>query len=146
MIGKLKALYAKYGDILRYLIIGGVTTLIDLAAFALLETTGMNYLVAKSIAWVLAVAFAFWGNKQIVFRTETRDARGVAKEAGSFLAMRLITLGISLGFMYIAVDLLGWNENLSNLICNIVVIILNYILSKLIVFRKKDDPKKDGAA
>lgn len=135
---KLMDLYAKYGDILRYLVIGVLTTVIDIVFFALFNgVLGLHYQIAKVIAWVVAVAFAFWGNKKIVFRTKTESGAALLREAGSFLAMRLVTLAFSVVFLYFAVELMGWDENVSNIICNIVVIILNYILSKLVVFKKK---------
>lgn len=135
---KLMDLYAKYGDILRYLVIGVLTTVIDIAFFALFNgVLGLHYQIAKVIAWVVAVAFAFWGNKKIVFRTKTENGTALLREAGSFLAMRLVTLAFSVVFLYGAVEIVGWDENISNIICNIVVIILNYILSKLVVFKKK---------
>ena len=135
---KLMDLYAKYGDILRYLVIGVLTTVIDIAFFALFNgVLGLHYQIAKVIAWVVAVAFAFWGNKKVVFRTKTENNTALLREAGSFLAMRLVTLAFSVVFLYGAVEIVGWDENISNIICNIVVIILNYILSKLVVFKKK---------
>lgn len=138
MADKIKALYAKYGDILRYLIIGGITTLIDVGMFALLGgALGLHYVPAKLICWVLAVAFAFVGNKWIVFRSETRDRRDLFREAGSFLLMRLISLAFNYGFLYLTIDVFGWGENLSNLLGNGFVIIVNYVLSKLVVFRKR---------
>lgn len=136
---KLKALYLRYGDILRYLIIGGLTTLVDLIVFMLLNSVlGVHYQAAKIASWVLAVAFAYWGNRRIVFRSETKDRRGLLREAGSFVAMRVVSLLFSLLFLYIAIDRAGLDENLSNLLCNVFVVILNYILSKLVVFRKKE--------
>lgn len=136
MRNKLRDLYQKHGDILRYLIVGGVTTLIDLVSFALFsDWLHLGYQPAKALAWVLAVIFAFAGNKWIVFKTEGRDSRTVFREAAGFFAMRLLTLLISMGILYVAIDLLGFSKNLSNLLCNIIVIILNYVLSKLVVFR-----------
>lgn len=135
---KIKDLYNKYGDVLRYLIIGGVTTLIDFLTFTLLNgPLGVHYQVANIVAWVVAVCFAFVGNKWVVFRTETPGWHTLAREAGSFVAMRLTTLLFSAVFLYVTVSLLAWDETLSKLISNIVVIILNYVLSKLVVFRKK---------
>lgn len=136
MSAKIKALYEKHGDILRYLIIGGLTTLIDILCFALLSgVPGLHYQLAKVITWVAAVAFAFVGNKWIVFRTrETGGA--VAGELFRFVAMRVVTLLFSMGFLYLAVEQLGANENLANILANIIVVILNYVLSKLVVFRK----------
>lgn len=138
MIDKLRVLYNKHGDILRYLIIGGLTTVIDILVFALCNSIiGLSYTVSKIISWAFAVVFAFVGNKKIVFQAAGWDRESLLREGGSFLIMRLITLGISLGLLYLMIDLGGWSENFSNILANIVVIILNYVFSKLIIFRKK---------
>lgn len=133
---KITELYEKHGDILRYLIVGVMTTLIDIFFFFLLNNVlGVHYQVAKVVAWVLAIAFAFVGNKWLVFRTASKDRKTVWMEAFRFVAMRLLTLLVSIGFLYVAIDLGGWDENLSNILSNVLAIILNYILSKLVVFR-----------
>lgn len=135
---KMLDLYAKHGDILRYLIIGGLTTAIDILLFMLLNTVfGLHYQVAKILTWVIAVSFAFWGNKRIVFQTKTAAKSDLIREIASFFAMRLVTLGFSVLFMYVAVEHLHWDENISNIACTFIVIVLNYVLSKLIVFKKK---------
>lgn len=133
---KLKALYTQYGDILRYIIIGGVTTLLDLATFSLLfSVLGAHYQLANIVAWIVAVAFAFIGNKWVVFRSKTQTPRALLREALSFVAMRLTTLAFSAAFMYITVEKLAWSETPAKAISTFVVIVLNYVLSKLIVFR-----------
>ena len=138
MMQKIKDLYAKHGDILRYLIIGGLTTLIDIVLFALLNgTLGLHYQLAKVICWVVAVAFAFVGNKWVVFRTKTTEKKELLREIGSFVSMRLVTLLFNVVFLYLTIGLFGWDENLSNILANVFVIILNYVLSKLVVFKKK---------
>jgi putative flippase GtrA len=130
---KIVTLYRRHGETIRYLIIGGMTTLIDLACFALLMALGVGELPAKTITWVVAVSFAFFGNKFVVFRT--RD-RALAGEALRFAAMRLLTLAFSWGFLYLTITLAGMNANLSNLLCNLAVIVLNYLLGKFVVFKK----------
>lgn len=134
---KLKALYSKYGEILRYLVIGGMTTAIDIGLFALLTGWGLHYQLAKVLTWFVAVAFAFVGNKWVVFRTKGQDLKTMLRESGSFFFMRILTLLFSSGFMYLTVDGFGWDMNLSNIICTAIVIILNYVLSRLFVFKKE---------
>ncbi|MDR0929911.1 MAG: GtrA family protein [Oscillospiraceae bacterium] len=134
---RIASLYRRHRESIWYLIIGGGTTLIDLIFFALLTALGMGELAAKTAVWFVAVSFAFVGNKWLVFRSKTLKARALAGEALRFAAMRLTTLAFSWGFLYLTVTLAGWDRNLSNLLCNAVVVVLNYILSKFIVFRKK---------
>ena len=137
---KIKELYEKHQGLFWYLVIGGITTVIDIIAFWFAhDIVGVHYQIAKIFAWILAVAFAFFGNRMFVFRSEAKGAQAILAEAGRFVAMRVLTLLFSLGFMYVAVDLFGLDENLSNILSLIFVLILNYVLSKLVVFRKKKE-------
>lgn len=137
MLEKCKALYARYGDILRYLIIGGLTTLLDYAVFALMfNALGVHYQIASVFSWMAAVAFAFCGNKWVVFRAHARDLRTLLRESVSFVTARLATLGVNALFLYVSVDMLGMHANLAKLLANVLVIILNYVLSRLFVFKR----------
>jgi putative flippase GtrA len=128
------SLYRRHRESIWYLIIGGITTVIDLVSFALLTgPLGIGELFAKTIAWVLAVTCAFIGNKWLVFRSQNSALGG---EVLRFAIMRVLTLAFSWGFLYLTINLAGWNGNLSNLLCNVVVIVLNYILSKTLVFKQ----------
>ncbi len=137
MLKKLRELYHRHGDLLRYVVIGAATTGIDLIFFALFHTAlGIGYAVAKVLTWVVAVTFAFCGNKWVVFRTKGTDGRTLLGEAVRFFAMRVVTLVLSVLLLYLFIDLWGMESNLANLIDNVVVIVLNYVLSKLFVFTK----------
>lgn len=137
MIDRLRALYARHGDKLRYLLIGGMTTLVGVGSFALFNRAlGVHHLMANALSWVLAVAFAFCGNKWFVFRS--RASGGVLlREAAGFALARLATLGFETVFLYLLIDLLGVDEMLTKILCSGIVIILNYVLSGLLVFRRK---------
>lgn len=138
MMDKIKALYQKHGDILRYIVIGGMTTAVSLAVFAMANSLlGIHYQVANILAWIVGVAFAFWGNKVVVFRSRTSGASAMLREAVRFVGTRLTTLVVSALLLYIAVDLLRWNANVSKLISQLFEIALNYVLGRLLVFRKK---------
>lgn len=133
---KLLDLYKKHGDILRYLIIGGLTTLANVVVYAILtEGFSIHYQVANIISWLVAVIFAFVGNKWVVFRTRERDAHSLLREAGSFFLMRLLTLGFDAGALYVMVEWLHMDEMIAKIISTAAVIVLNYVLSKLVVFR-----------
>lgn len=132
-----QAAYRKHGEILRYLVIGGLTTLIDIASFAALtQWLSIQIEPAKVVAWILAVSFAFAGNKWIVFQTKTKNDRALFGEAIRFFVMRLGSLGFALLFNHIAVRLWLWNAQLANLVSNGFVIVINYVLGKLFVFRQ----------
>lgn len=137
MLTKLKALYQKNGALLRYCVVGGLTTVIDLAVFALCaQVLSIPYWLGKVIAWIFAVAFAFCGSKWVVFRTKDKTGRALWGEAGRFLAMRLATLAFAELFLYVTITLLCMHHNLANFLSNVFVVILNYLLSKLIVFKQ----------
>ena len=131
---KWKALYSKHGRIIRYLIIGGLTTLLNQAIFAALHWAGMPVLSANTLTWCIAVAFAFAGNRRYVFRSEVKGARALSREAIRFFASRAVTLFIEQGMLFVMTAPLGWNANLAKLITNVVVIVLNYVLSRMVVF------------
>lgn len=137
MKNKLLALYNKHGDILRYLIVGGLTTAINIVSFWILTTPiEMHYNIANVLAQILAITFAFFGNKWFVFRTKTEGWKSFAREALRFATSRAIVLLFSVGFMRIVVGSFGLDENLGNLLNNVMMIIFNYVLSRLMVFRR----------
>ena len=128
----------KYRDIVAYLFFGAVTTLINLAVYYLCyEIMSIPNTPSVIIAWVIAVLAAFLTNKPFVFRSHDWSMRVLLPEAGSFLSCRIGTGILELVLMYLTVDLLHWNGMLMKLLVNIIVIILNYVGSKLLVFRNK---------
>ena len=133
----IRSLYQKHGDILRYLIIGGVTTAINIVSFWILSTLlALHYNVANVLAQTLAISFAFFGNKFFVFKSKTEGTRALLLEAARFGASRLVTMLCSILFMRIAVDGFFLNANLANLFNQGLLIVLNYLLSRLVVFRR----------
>ena len=85
---------------------------------------------------MVAVAFGYVANKAFVFHTHCDSVLSLLREAGSFFAMRLVSLGMETVLMYLTVTVLGLNDLVMKLIVNIVVIILNYVFSKLFIFKK----------
>ena len=141
---KIKELFAKYKEQILYVFFGGLTTLINWGAYALCyNVLGVSNVPSVIIAWILGVAFAFVTNKIWVFESRSFDTKTVMRELWTFVAARLATGLLDLGIMYLAVDVLGGNGNVWKLISNVIVIILNYVFSKLIVFRKQDKPEEE---
>ena len=95
------------------------------------------------IAWILAVIFAYITNKLWVFESKSWRFPYVLREVGSFFAARLFSLGVDVLFLYVTVEIFHWWEMPMKLIANIIVIILNYILSKLFVFARKQGVKNE---
>ena len=135
---KIFDLYSKYREIIVYGIIGALTTLIYLIVYYLFyKLFGTNYKVSTCIAWTVAVIFAFYTNKYIVFKSE--DNSEIWKEFFKFILSRLFSLGVDLAVKWIMIDLLKLNEDFAVLTSQVVVIVLNYVLSKLLIFTKKNE-------
>ena len=129
-------LYAKYKSILLYIFFGGCTTAVSIGSFMLLHTVlGMNELLANIGSWILAVGFAYVTNRVWVFASRVRG-KAVWKELLSFYSGRLITLGLEEAMLLVFVTLLHMNGTVIKVIAQIVVLIGNYLISKLITFRK----------
>ena len=136
---KLRALFEKHREVLLYLIFGGLTTVVSVVSFWLLcAPLGMNVLVANVISWIWAVAFAYFTNARWVFRARPSTRGAAARQLLSFYAGRLATLGVEEGLLLGFVTWLGMNEMAVKLIAQVVVIVLNYVISKLLIFRRKE--------
>ena len=134
---KLKELFGKYRSMVLYVLFGGLTTLVNLAVYRLCySAAGIPNVPSDMIAWVLAVAFAFITNKPLVFESKSFDRKTLAREIPAFFGARALTGLLDLLIMYVTVDVLHWNAMVWKLISNVIVIVLNYIASRLVVFRK----------
>ena len=134
----MKKLLEKYGGILTYLFFGALTTgvnyLIYLPCYHLLHWSAG---VSNVLAWIVAVAFAFLTNKPFVFKSKDWSAKVVWPELTKFVGCRVGSGVLETVILLITVDLLHWNGNVWKLVTAILVIMLNYIGSKLLVFKKK---------
>ena len=138
MMEKLKQLIVKYYDILAYLIFGVLTTVVNyLVYLPCYNLLALPAVISNVIAWVVAVAFAYVTNKPFVFRSHDWSAKTVVPELTKFVGTRVASGGMESAIIWIAVDLLGGNGNLWKLLTSVLVVVLNYIGSKLLVFRKK---------
>ena len=140
---KLKALYTRYRDVIPYLFFGVCTTLVNMAAYwASAYPLGLSVAASTVIAWILAVLFAYVTNRRWVFRSSARTAAEIAREMASFFSCRLATGLLDLGCMFLFVDVLGWNDILIKALDNVLVVVLNYVASKLLIFRTPSAPDK----
>ncbi len=132
--------FKKYEEIISYLIFGGLTFVINYVAYALLTLPlHLNYLVATVISWVVAVVFAYWTNRCFVFKSKNKGTAAFFKEFFSFMGARIATEILELVLMFVFTGLLGFNSMIVKLIAQVLVIVGNYILSKLWIFRKKKE-------
>lgn len=138
MFAKIRELIEKYWDVLSYLIFGVLTTIVNYVVYLpCYNVLGFSAVISNGIAWVVAVAFAYLTNKPFVFRSHDWSAKTVIPELTKFVGCRIGSgLAESL-ILLVAVDMLGWNGNLWKLLTNVLVVILNYIGSKLLVFKKQ---------
>ena len=138
MFAKIIDIFKKYNSLITYAVFGICTTIINILAFYLLyNVLEIKNVPANIIAWVLAVLFAFITNKLFVFKSKSMDFKTLFKEGVSFFACRFLTGVLDVLIMYFAVDVFFQNSTLWKIISNIIVIILNYIVSKVFVFNKK---------
>lgn len=116
-----------------YLFFGGLTTLINIIIYKSLVFFNIDYIVANIIAWIISVIFAFITNKYYVFNKKNTN---LIKEFIKFISSRLGTGLLDLFFMFLTVSIFKFDDFIMKILSNIIVIILNYILSKFIVFKK----------
>lgn len=131
-------LYERYEEFIKYIIIGVLTTIVSLATYYLLTFTILNpkvsleLQIANIISWITCVTFAYFTNRSFVFKQKNKAN---FKEALSFYASRLTTLFLDMMLMFILVTQLNFNDKIIKIIVQIIIIILNYFLSKIFVFK-----------
>ena len=134
-----KKLFEKYKDVIPYLIFGVITTLINIAAYWVgSHILGMGTVPASVLAWFLAVLAAYLTNRKWVFHSDAQGSREILEEIAKFFGARLFTGVIDWVFMFVTVDLLGAEDVIMKFVANVIVVILNYVFSKWIIFKKHD--------
>ena len=137
MMQKIRSFLEKYWDVVTYLFFGVLTTVVNyLIYLPVYNLLGLTAAVSNAIAWVVAVAFAYLTNKPFVFRSHDWSAKTVVPELTKFVGCRLASGVMETVILFVTVDLLGWNGNLWKLVTSVLVVILNYLASKLLVFKK----------
>lgn len=133
---KINEIYNKNKEIINYVVVGGLTTLVSVASYWAFRFIIKNYIILSIISWILAVTFAYITNRKFVFESKSKK---IAEEVIKFFAYRLLTLGLEVALMALFVSVLNINDMLSKVILQIVVLALNYVFSKLFIF--KEDKK-----
>lgn len=135
---KLMALYKQYEESILYLFFGGATFVVSVVTYTLFSA-GMHwsYTVAYVASWFLAVLFAYLTNRIWVFRSKVTDLAGVLREVWQFYLARIVTGVIGWLILAFGVRILGQNDLIWNGIQNVFVILANYVLSKLYIFKEK---------
>lgn len=129
-------IFKKHKETILYLFFGIFTTLVNIVSYLFFtRIASFNFMVANSLAWMLAVLFAYVTNKFFVFKSVTIEITFLLGEFLSFVSFRLLSGFIEMIIMYIMIDLLFVNDFIVKIITNIIVIILNYLFSKMIIFK-----------
>lgn len=130
----LSAHFAK--EVSMYLVFGVLTTLINLATYSVLVKVGVHYGIATSIAFVLAVFFAYETNKRFVFDSVKTTKGEESRQIAAFFSSRIATFGMETAGLVLLIEVVGVGEQLSKYVMTAVVVVLNYVLSKHLVFKK----------
>lgn len=137
-------LYKKHEEGINYLIFGFLAFVLNyILYFLFADAMQMHYMAATVLSWVLTVVFAYWTNRTFVFKSQNKDTGSVVKEFVSFIGARIATEVLELVLMYVMVDLLSINDKISKLVCQVLVILANYVLSKIWIFKKSSSDGDD---
>lgn len=138
---KIKALYKKHEEIVNYIVVGIMTTLVSwfvyfVSVFTFLDAENPIQLqIANILNWIAGVAFAYVTNRKFVFKSTEKN---IVKEATQFSVSRLSTLFLDMAVMFVMVSLMGFNDGISKIVSSVLVTVTNYLISKLFVFHKKE--------
>lgn len=140
---KIKELYLQYKEVINYLFFGGCSTLVNLVSFGIcFSLFKINDLWSQVIAWVVAVIFAYVTNKLFVFEAKANTKKDFIKEITSFMVGRVFTLVLcDIATYAFMTRVLHINEYITKIVTQVLVVVLNYAISKLIVFKKKEEVK-----
>lgn len=126
----------KYRDVILYLIFGGLTTVVNIVVYWFcVHVLGIGVMPGTVAAWALAVLFAYVTNRSLVFHSSAAGSREILKEIGSFFACRLGTGAVDWAIMFVFVTVLHFNDMIVKILANIIVIVLNYVMSKFVIFK-----------
>ena len=125
-------------ELISYLFFGGLTFFVSIGTYGFFnQILGMNELLANVISWICAVAFAYVTNRLWVFASKARGFKQIFRELLSFFGGRVVTLLIEEGILLVFITGLGFDSMLVKIVAQIIVILLNYVISKLFVFSNK---------
>ena len=144
-MNRIKELYFKYKEIINYVFFGGCTFVVNfISYFIFADLFKIDEVVSNMIAWVISVLFAYITNKIFVFESKTETLKNTLKEMASFFLARIVS-GIlcDVGTFALMIRVLHINDVISKVVTQVMVVIMNYLFSKLIVFRKSKEKVKN---
>lgn len=129
-------MYKKHEEGINYLIFGFLAFVLNyILYFIFADAIVMHYMAATGLSWVLTVVFAYWTNRTFVFKSQNKETASVVREFVSFIGARIATEVLELVLMYVMVDLCQVNDKISKLVCQVIVILANYVFSKIWIFK-----------
>lgn len=136
-LARIRILFEKYHNLITYLFFGALTTLVNfLVYFPLYNWVNLSGTFSNILAWFAAVAFAFLTNKPFVFQSNDWSSKTVVPELIKFVGCRISSGLLETISIYFFVDMLLWNGNWVKIAVSILVVVLNYVFSKMLVFKK----------
>ena len=136
----MRELVSKYKEIICYLIVGVLTTIVSLGTYYICVTTFLDpkdvleIQVANIISWIIAVSFAYVANRIFVFESKEPN---ILREILKFFSARIGSLGIEMMFMFVTVTMLCLDDKIMKIAVQVVIVVTNYVLSKMYVFKKR---------
>lgn len=139
----IKGLYFNYKEVVNYLIFGGLTTIVNFVAYCIFaRAIGIDEVLSSGIAWVCGVLFAYVTNKMFVFDSKTETKKDLIKECVSFFLARVVSgITCDVGTFALMVKVLHINDIVSKIVTQVMVVIVNYLFSKFVVFKKSKEDK-----
>ena len=137
----MKKLYYKYEEIISYLIFGVLTTIVSIVTYLFCANivfsvkTDLTIQISNVLSWICAVTFAYLTNRKYVFKSNAAGKKQI-KEVFNFFLARVFSLVVDMVMMYILFSIIHMDDTLAKIIVQVIVVILNYVLSKIIVFKK----------
>lgn len=130
--------YRKHKEGMRYLVFGVLSTIVNIIVFSVCSiTANLTITVSNVIAWIAAVIFAYITNKLWVFNSKTENIKDLLREIIAFFGARIFTLVFETIFLIVFIDKLQFNTILMKIVSNFLVIVLNFVFSKILIFKKK---------
>ena len=135
--------FNRYRGVVLYIFFGGITTLINIVSYYVFvkyifaDMGSLANSLSNAVAWLFSVLFAFFTNKVWVFESKSWQKSVVLKEIISFFSFRFATGILDMGIMILGVDILKYNELIMKVLSNVLVLVSNYVGSKLFIFKKK---------
>lgn len=127
-----------YKEIVSYIVFGVLTTLVNIIVYFLSKDVLMlDYKLSTTLAWIVSVVFACVTNKLFVFKNKSTDIWNVMKEFLSFIFFRILSYVLDITSMILLIEILNFDDLVSKIIANVIVVLFNYVASKLFIFKKQ---------